>query len=267
MALRSWTVPPGDLARVRAVIEGTREPVVPRPAATVAIVRDGEHGLEVYLMRRVRQMAFAAGMHVFPGGSLEPQDDDDSAWVGRPAEWWAGAFRTDQVTARALVRAAVRETFEESGVLLAGARGVSGTAQVSGDAWEGARAAVEAGTTTLGELLASRGLVVRADLLAPLAHWITPVLEPRRFDTRFFLAALPPGQEAREAGSEADRRLWIRPQDVFDQALAVMPPTAAVLGELTGYATVAEAVARPRTITTVQPQARLEGDRLVLGDG
>lgn len=250
---------------MQAVLDGTQAPVTPRPAATVALIRDAEEGLEVYLMRRVRQMAFAAGMHVFPGGSLEPQDDDVSPWLGQAAEWWAQRFHTDPATARALVRAAVRETFEESGVLLAGARDVPGPADVRSADWEHDRAALDAGTITFGELLAGRDLVVRADLLAPLAHWITPALEPRRFDTRFFLAALPAGQEAREAGSEADQRLWIRPQDVFDQGLAVMPPTAAVIGELCRYATVAEAMAAPRTISAVQPALRLAGDQLSFG--
>ena len=221
----SFAVRPEDLDRVRGVLRGELPPVRPRPAATVALVRDGTGGPEVYLMRRVRQMAFGAGMHVFPGGSVEPSDhqgEEGGDWPDRPARWWAGRLTAGSELAAALVRAAIRETAEECGVVLT------------------------------------------PDLLAPLAHWITPEPEPRRYDTRFFLAALPPGQEAREAGTEADARLWIRPADVFARGLAVMPPTAAVLRQLDGYPDVASALSAEREIRVVQPRMRLSGDRLLL---
>ena len=101
--------------------------------------------------------------------------------------------------ARALVCAAVRETFEEAGVLLAGAPDGGPVADPSGPSWEADRAALVAGAVTLAELLSRRGLVLRADLLVPWARWITPEGEPRRFDARFFAAALPAGQRGDRA--------------------------------------------------------------------
>ncbi|HEX5402792.1 MAG TPA: NUDIX hydrolase, partial [Pseudonocardiaceae bacterium] len=103
------------------VVRGDQPPAVPRHAATVILARDGAAGIEVFLLRRVMGMAFAGGMTVFPGGGVDQRDADASvAWTGPPADWWAERFGCEPGLARALVCAAVRETFEESGVLLAG---------------------------------------------------------------------------------------------------------------------------------------------------
>ncbi len=206
--------------RVRALRDGEAVPAVPRPAATVVLLRDSAQGPEVYLLRRVKGMAFAPGMHVFPGGSVDPEDADaDLAWHGPPATQWADWFACTEPLARALVCAAVRETFEESGVLLAGPGPQQVLADVSTDEWEAERAALEAREQSLSQLLTRRGLVLRADLLRPLAHWITPDVEPKRFDTRFFLAALPAGQVCRDVGGEADHRVWLRPSHALGQNL------------------------------------------------
>jgi 8-oxo-dGTP pyrophosphatase MutT (NUDIX family) len=257
------------VARVRLLEAGELVPPTPRPAATVALVRDGADGLEVYLLRRVRGMSFAAGMHVFPGGSVDPADRQDAAapgsqvgWVGPGPDWWAERFGTDKMSAGALVSAAVRETFEEAGVLLAGPSVDQLVDDVSGDDWESERVGLEAGRQSLSQLLLRRGLLLRADLLAPVAHWITPEIEPKRFDTRFFVAALPERQICRDAGTEADFRLWIRPQDALSSGLTIMHPTAAVLKDLAEYPDVASALQAERTITTVLPRVELIGDRL-----
>ena len=193
-------LPPEFLDRARAAQDPSFVPSPARDAATVALVRDAANGLEVYLLRRVRGMAFAGGMHVFPGGSVDPADATaDLGWAGPPAGEWAQAFATTAPLARSLVCAAVRETFEESGVLLAGASDDDLLPDVSSDDWEAERVALEAREHSLSELLARRGLVLRSDLLRPLAHWITPEVEPKRFDTRFFLARLPEGQVTRAA--------------------------------------------------------------------
>jgi 8-oxo-dGTP pyrophosphatase MutT (NUDIX family) len=236
-------------------------PVTPRPAATVALVRDGADGLEVYLLRRVRGMAFAAGMHVFPGGSVDPADGSaELDWAGPSPDWWATALGVERSQARALVVAAVRETFEESGVLLAGPAATVMVDDVSGPEWEAERSALEAGGGSLAELLRRRGLVLRTDLLAPVAHWITPEAAPKRFDTHFFVAALPAAQQARIAGTEADVRLWIRPEQALSTGLRLMPPTIAVLTELAGHADVAAALTAERTIVTVQPWVDRHGE-------
>jgi len=253
-------------ARVRALRDGTLQPAAPRDAATVLLLRDAPGGPQAYLLRRVRAMSFAGGMHVFPGGSVDPADADaDLAWAGPPASAWAGWFSCTEPLARALVCAAVRETFEESGVLLAGSGPGDLLDDVSTDEWEAERAALEARQQSLSELLARRRLVLRADLLRPFAHWITPEAEPKRFDTRFFLAELPAGQACREAGSEADSRLWVRPADALAQDLRMMPPTSAALRDVADAPDVASALAAERAVAPVQPVFAMdEDDRVVL---
>ena len=253
--------PPQLFERARALHRGEVEVPPTRDAATVALLRDTGEGPEAYLLRRVRAMAFAGGMHVFPGGAVDPADavPDAATWSGPPPAVFAAAFGCDEALARALVCAAVRETFEESGVLLAGPSADEVLADVSTDEWEVERAALEAREQSLTELLGRRGLVLRADLLRPLAHWITPEVEERRYDTRFFLARVPTGQVCREAGTEADDRLWVRPQDALDRGLGMLPPTAVVLGELATAPTVEAALAAERAIAPVLP-------KLVVGD-
>src|SRR3954463_13005983 len=188
-------------------------PVPIRQAATVLLLRDGAAGLEVYLLRRPEGMPFAGGMGPYPGGGVDDRDGDtDIAWVGPPPADWAAAFGCDERLARELVCAAVRETFEEAGVLLAGPVDGSGVVpDVSGDDWESQRQALLARELSLAELLAGRGLALRADLLRPFAHWITPPPERRRYDTKFFAALLPAGQEARDVSGEADEAVWTTP--------------------------------------------------------
>ena len=252
--------PPELFERARMLREGQFEPVVARDAATVALLRDSPTGPEVYLLRRVRAMAFAGGMHVFPGGSVDPADAAaETAWAGPPASAWARSLGCAEPLARALVCAAVRETFEESGVLLAGPSPDEVLADVSTDDWEAERVALEARQHSLSELLARRSLVLRADLLRPLAHWITPEVEPRRFDTRFFLARMPEGQVCREVGGEADQRVWVRPADALAAGLQMMPPTAVTLRDLAGHGDVSAALAAERRIVPVLP-------RLVVAD-
>lgn len=254
--------------RVRAIEAGSLQPAAPRDAATVVLLRDTPGGPQAYLLRRVAGMSFAGGMHVFPGGSVDPADAGAQiGWAGPPPAQWAQWLRCAEPLARALVCAAVRETFEESGVLLAGPSGTEVLADVSTGEWEAERVALERREHSLSELLARRGLVLRADLLRPYAHWITPEAEPKRFDTRFFLAALPEGQVCRDAGSEADRRTWVRPADLVSGAgpdLPMMPPTRMALSGIAEARSVAEALAAPREITPVMPAFALSGDGVVL---
>ena len=189
---------PDDLVEnARAFTDGTREPVEPRHASTVVLLRDGDGqpgGLEVYLLRRHVDMAFAAGMCVFPGGGVDKRDfDADIGWVGPSAQEWAGLLGTDEALARALVCAACRETFEESGVLLAGPTEQSVVGDTTGEDWEEDRRALEAREVSFTSFLERRGLKLRTDLLRLWGSWVTPVFEPRRFDTRFFVAELPDG--------------------------------------------------------------------------
>ncbi len=239
----------------RAFARGDKTPTAPRHASTVILLRDAAAGPEAYLLRRVKGMAFAGGMHVFPGGSVDPEDERaDIGWAGPSAAQWGRWFGADEPLARALVCAAVRETFEECGVLLAGPSEHELLADVSSDEWEAERVALEAREQSLSDLLARRGLVLRSDLLRPFAHWITPEVEPKRFDTRFFLAEMPAGQVCRHVGGEADERLWVRPQDALEQGLHLMPPTFTSLQDLAGYGDVRSALDDPREVTLVAPK-------------
>ena len=180
-------------------------PATPRDAATVALVRDGDAGLEVFLLHRVTGMAFAGGMTVFPGGGVDERDSDATiAWAGPQPAWWAGKLGVAEPLARALVCAAVRETFEECGVLLAGPTADTVVPDTTG--YRAARQSLVDREFSMAEFLAAQGLVLRADLLVPWSNWITPEQEPRRYDTRFFAAALPEGQRADGATTEASGR-------------------------------------------------------------
>jgi 8-oxo-dGTP pyrophosphatase MutT (NUDIX family) len=243
----------------REPVSGERGPVPLRDAATVVLLRDSPAGPEAFLLRRVRGMAFAAGMTVFPGGAVDRRDADAAVgWVGPPVADWTGPFDADEALARALLCAAVRETFEESGVLLAGPSADEVTA-TDGPDWEADRAGLERRDFSLAELLARRGLRLRADLLRPWAHWITPPQESvrRRYDTRFFVAALPAGQRTREVTSEADVVEWVRPADALDQLgrgeRPMMPPTIVTLEEIAAYGSVAEVLAAGRRLAPIQP--------------
>jgi 8-oxo-dGTP pyrophosphatase MutT (NUDIX family) len=256
-------VPDALRERARALRDGAHQPPPTRDAATVALLRSADGGPQTYLLRRAGAMVFG-GMHVFPGGSVDPADADaELAWAGPPPAAFADAFSCPEPLARALVCAAVREVFEEAGVLLAGASPDEVLADVSGDDWEAERVALEAREQTLSELLARRGLVLRADLLSPLAHWITPEVEPRRFDTRFFVAEVPAGQVPRDVGGEAVERLWVRPRDALEGGLAMLPPTAAALSDLAAHDDVEAALRAERTIRPVLPKLVVSDDDAV----
>src|SRR4051794_22375894 len=249
----------------------------PRQAATVLLLRDGVPGLEVYLLRRTKGMPFAGGMTAYPGGGVDPRDGDtDVAWAGPSPDRWAAAFGCDERIARELVCAAVRETFEEAGVLLAGsADGSDVVPDVSGDDWEERRQALLPRELSLAELLAGRGLALRSDLLRPFAHWIPPPVEPRRYDTKFFAAALPVGQEARHVSGEADEADWLTPSAALTEVAAgvrpMMPPTIHTLGQVDRFADVAAALAGspPDPMEPISPtfEETPDGKRAVLPDG
>ncbi len=185
----------------------TEEPLIPRPAATVMLIRDTAEGIKVFLMRRHSAMDFVAGVMVFPGGGVDDRDRHaDVAWFGPEPGWWADRFGVEPDLAEALVCAAARETFEESGVLFAGPAddpdGIVGDASI----YREARLALADSSLSFGEFLRRENLVLRADLLRPWANWVTPKEErTRRYDTYFFVGALPEGQRADGDNTETDR--------------------------------------------------------------
>jgi 8-oxo-dGTP pyrophosphatase MutT (NUDIX family) len=202
-------------AQARRFAESGAAPAAPRLSATVLLLRPaatgrqgrrlraglGHGGLEVYLQRRATSMAFASGMYAFPGGAVDGAD-----MAGPPmAEHWSARLGRPAPEAWAVVRAAVREVAEETGVRV-----------------------------TAGDLVA-------------WSRWITPVFEPRRYDTYFFLATLPDGEQPTNVSGEADRTLWLRPAEAVARAesgeIRMLPPTMVTLRQLAGFGSVDAALA------------------------
>ncbi|MEU7422448.1 NUDIX hydrolase [Streptomyces sp. NPDC040750] len=270
MANGQW-YPPEWPDRIRALADGALTPVAPRRAATVLLLKDTPDGPVVHMLRRRASMAFAGGAYAYPGGGVDPRDDDRRVrWAGPTRAWWAERLGVDENGAQAIVCAAVRETYEEAGVLLAGPDAESVVGDTTGADWEADRAALVARELSFAEFLDRRGLVLRSDLLGAWARWITPEFEARRYDTWFFVAVLPEGQRTRNASTEADRAVWIRPEQAaggYDRGeLLMMPPTIATLRRLLPYATAAEALsaAPARDMTPVLATARLQDGEIVL---
>ncbi|MGW1502968.1 NUDIX hydrolase [Streptomyces mirabilis] len=270
MANGQW-YPPEWPERIRALAEGTLIPVPPKRAATVMLLKDTSTTPVVHMLRRRASMAFAGGAYAYPGGGVDPRDDEHQIrWAGPTRAWWANRLGTDETSAQAVVCAAVRETYEEAGVLLAGPTPDTVVGDTTGEDWEADRAALVARDLSFAEFLDRRGLVLRSDLLGVWTRWITPEFESRRYDTWFFVAALPEGQRTRNASTEADRTVWIRPADAADGydkgELLMMPPTVATLRQLIPYDSAADvlAAAPARDLTPVLAKARLENGEVVL---
>ncbi len=264
------------------------EPLAVRPAATVMLVRDTpadrlapppapgapasstrQPGIEVFLMRRHAAMEFAAGMTVFPGGGVDDRDRDadlsrNSAWYGPEPAWWAERFGIEADLAEALVCAAARETFEESGVLFAGTADDPDGIVRDASVYRSERAALEDRSLSFADFLRSERLVLRADLLRPWSNWVTPEEErTRRYDTYFFVGALPEGQRADGENTESDHAAWARPEAAIEDFAGgralLLPPTWSQLDSLTGRS-VGEVLALDRRIDKVQPKLTVHKD-------
>ena len=227
-----------------------------RDAATVILLRDGTDGIEAWLLTRVAAMAFAGGMTVFPGGRV---DDADATLPITEAEVTRVAARFDcpDELARALVGAAARETFEETGVLL-----TTPSADLSG-----ARADVERGFVSFGDLLRGNGLTIDAAALHPWSRWVTPEGEsPRRYDARFFVAELPADQRAQDVTTESTEAQWLPVAGALERAhrgeVKLMPPTLTTLSALADYSSVAAviAAAEEQPLAPIQPTLRIDPD-------
>ena len=245
-------LPPELGRRAAEVAAGRQDAVDLAPAATVVLLRDAPGGgTEAYLQRRHRGLAFAGGKYAFPGGRVDPADAEPAAdvWHGASPQQWAATFGVDSPhVARAHVVAVVRELFEETGVLLC----------VPDPSATGARAVTEADRAQVGDglpladLLRDLGCRLDADALRAWSRWLTPRFETRRFDTWFFVAALPPGQQPRVATSESHEGRWVAPQHAGSMLssgeLPMLPPTWWTLAQLARYETVAHALAERRDV-------------------
>jgi 8-oxo-dGTP pyrophosphatase MutT (NUDIX family) len=250
-------------------------PVAPRPAATVLLLRDhpnppaGRSPLQVFLQRRVPQMAFAAGMTVFPGGSVDPSDVPDAdGWAGPSPEDWAETIGVPADLAGGTVSAAVRETFEECGVLLAGPAGAPPLApQPQAAQW---REDLAAHRRPLADVLSEAGFVLRSDLLRVWSRWITPPGPSRRYDTVFFVTLVPEGQEADALTTEAVEAGWWHPAEAFERRdageIELMIPTTRTLEDMATFKRAADVVAaaEQRTIVAIRPEVRRRNGRIVI---
>jgi 8-oxo-dGTP pyrophosphatase MutT (NUDIX family) len=265
---------PGQQASAQAWLDARRAGLgvaaaEPRLSSTVMILREGSGGLEVFLLRRVPTMAFAPSVVVFPGGGVDVRDGDpDLPWAG-PGPWhWAMRMGCSELAARELVVAAVREVFEECGVLLAGPDADSVVGDVSGPLWHGEREALVAKQTSLAQVLIRKDLVLRSDLLSVRSHWVTPVFEPRRYSTWIFAAAVPPDQVPDDRTSEADVSRWATPREVLDGyrdgSVLMLPPTLVAVEELAAAASVSALLEEQPPIVPVEPFLELVDGALVV---
>lgn len=232
-----------------------------RTAASVILVRDSPAGLEAWLQSRAQGMTFAAGMTVFPGGGVEVGDD-----LLCPSDielrHVRDAFGCTDNTARALVGAAVRETYEETGLLLT----------VPAADLSSLHSSVDSGQVHFKDLLARRDLRPAAEVLLPYAHWLTPPGKPRRYDTFFFVAPLPPRALAANLTTESDHAEWISPAvalNEFDEGLrGMLMPTRSVLRRLSEHATVDDLMTSGRGVAApfVQPVRQPDGRLVAPGE-
>jgi 8-oxo-dGTP pyrophosphatase MutT (NUDIX family) len=230
-------------------------PVTPRPAATILLVRDGNGGIEVFMATRHQDSSFMPGLLVFPGGRVDPADSDPRILAGLAAEDRA----LDDLASRI---GGIREVFEESCFLFAreaGGASIVGAARL--DALAAAyRSRIHRREITLADMIEAEKLALAPRLLVPFAHWVTPRIRSKRFDTRFYLAAAPHGQE----GTHDDRELvdsrWVRPLDAVAEAdrglVRLAFVTRSNLKLLARSATVSEALGETarRRIVTVSPE-------------
>jgi len=228
------------------------EKLVPRPAATLLLLRDGSLGPEAFMLQRTKNAAFLAGAHVFPGGAVDKADRDLRVLrrVAGVSDAEASARLGLESGGLAYWVAAIRECFEEAGILLA--------EDEEGNPVDGARVAalaphrgaLHAGKLGFGELLEKERLVLRGGELAYFGHWITAPGRARRFDTRFFVAQSPADQAGAHDGTELIDSVWLRPQDAIDLEargdLQLVFATKNTLADLVRFARAKDAVAHAR---------------------
>jgi 8-oxo-dGTP pyrophosphatase MutT (NUDIX family) len=242
-----------------------------RTAATVIVLRDTAAGPEVLMVRRHHAVAFMAGAHVFPGGRVDPSDHEGSA------EWCEGFADAQQrisgVTgedAAAFHVAGVRELFEESGVLLARTTGSTFVSLAAADAharFSRHRADVHNARRTLKDVVVGEGLRLALDALVYFAHWVTPPIDIRRFDTCFFVTRVPSEQAPAHDATELSEDVWMTPADALAAgrrgSIALPPPTWTTLRELEGFTSVDATIAwaRARDVRSREPKVVEENGR------
>jgi len=253
-----------------------KPPAVPSPAATVVLLRDRPGGgCETLLIRRHEKSRFAAGDFVFPGGRIEPGDtpDDPARWcLGLDAASAARRLGIEGDGALAFWVGAIREAFEEVGVLLA-CDAAGRPARLAAADLAARRRACQEDSRAFWALLRDERLVLPVGRLVYFAHWITPEERPLRFDTRFFAAEMPPGQDAEPDAHEITAVRWLTPAEALAARargeISLRTPTATNLGLIDGAPSVAAALERLQRLEVVTVRPRLVGgagaERPILG--
>jgi 8-oxo-dGTP pyrophosphatase MutT (NUDIX family) len=240
-------------------------PVPTVPAATTLMLRDTPHGLEVFMVMRHHQIDFASGALVFPGGKVDPGDSE--------VHQYCTGIQGSDAGAIAMMVGSIREAFEECGILLARHQG--SPELISGDhlnSLQHYRDKLNGGKLTLKQFLETEQLELACDCLQRFAHWVTPEMMPKRFDTLFYLAAAPLDHVAVHDGGESIDSVWIRPQDALQGAkqgrYTIIFPTRLNIELLAQSRTVQEAIdmAQNRPIVTVLPwtEKRQDGNYICI---
>jgi 8-oxo-dGTP pyrophosphatase MutT (NUDIX family) len=238
----------------------TKPIATPVASATILLLRGDHAALEVFMVVRHHQIDFASGALVFPGGKVDPQDGDPAC-----AARCDGA--SDSPVTRAIQIAAIREAYEECGVLLARANGEDNL--IAGErlaTLEPFRDRINRGEVGFNDFLIQHDLRLACDQLVPFAHWITPEMMPKRFDTHFFVAVAPSDQVALHDGHESVDSIWITPDDAIAGAAArrytVIFPTLRQVEKLRHARSAADAIERAKRarIVTVTPWTEQRAD-------
>jgi 8-oxo-dGTP pyrophosphatase MutT (NUDIX family) len=251
-------LPPGFAETVE---DAPPEPAEARPAATVVLLRDGADGPEALLMRRHERSGFVPGAWVFPGGRVDPADRAPPLAAG------CRGLPPDPTPAPWFWMAAIREAFEETGVLLAR---VGGPPDPASPGWvadassdpevEAVRRSLMDDEATLGDVVDRLGVTLDAGPMVHAAHWVTPVVEPRRYDTHFFVAAVPDGRRARPDPREMVDAVWLTAAAALDRfetgTLPMVFPTVKTLESLAGFGSVDALVdaVRERPVDRILPR-------------
>ncbi len=252
--------------------------LIPRPAATVTLVRDTPHGFEVLMMQRNFQSVFMPGMHVFPGGAVDQHDSSAAIAALCSGLDDADASRRLGIASGGLAYwiAAIRESFEEAGILLAcDSSGATVTLDdaVRAERFHSYRKRVEHGEHPLSDMLCDEGLRLPLQHMTYFSHWITPVGAPRRYDTRFFVAHAPQAQQPLHDNRETINHVWVRPAEALSlhkqKKFDMRTPTVHTLRLFAEHDSVATLIQRLQAlgdVPVIEPRIAKNGRRLLPGD-
>jgi 8-oxo-dGTP pyrophosphatase MutT (NUDIX family) len=253
------------------------EKITPQPAATLMLARDAPRGLEVLMLQRSQALAFMPGVHVFPGGALDAADESPALHALCAGLDDAAASRALGLERGGLARsiAAIREAFEEAGILLAynAAGEIVSVDDATAERYVAQRRALDEGRGDFADFVRGEGLRLAVDRLRYFGHWITPVGSPRRYDTRFFVAIAPEGQVARHDDRETIAHVWVRPREALElcarEAINMRLPTIRTLERFAACSTAAELMAEIESASEVRallPRFTRDGRSLLPGD-